>query len=253
MKFPLKTAIVENETDELKKLKKLLDGRKDIFDVQEACAEYALATELLKLRPFDLCIFDIVLDEGQDCYDLIATVGREKLGILGLTTQFPTIPSKKAYVNIGRCLPFEKPYRQENLDAFIELLTKEVKEIQNLKIYDIPAVGNKIIPLRQDKICFIAGKGKQTLYYVVDSYLNDYRVISSPETMEQAFNRLSKDFFVQIHRSIIFNIGFYLSRSSGRILHLKTSVLINTGIPSKVKIKCGKKYLPDLLKKLGIE
>ena len=249
MKFPLKTAIIENEPDELKKLKDLLETRKDIFDVREAISEYGVAVQVLKLRQFDLGIFDVALDEGQDCVNLINEVGPENFDLIALTTQFPSVPKKA--LNIRGVLPFEKPYRQDNLEVFIKVLEKEVKEIQNLIVYRIPTPGGKIVSIRQDKICFVSGKGKETEYYVVENYQREKKKIVSIDTLEKALERLSKDFFMQIHRSTIFNISFYQSHRSGRIIGRKTSTIIDTGIRSNIKIKCSNQYLDELIERNG--
>jgi len=253
MKFPIKTIIVENEAHELIRLKKLLLKRKDIFDIVSEVTEYRVAVATLKQYHFDLSIFDIYLDEGKDCYDLINEVGRKNLEIIALTSQQKTVHPGKAHVFVGDCLWFEKPYISENVLPFIEQVKEQVLKLQESRIYEIPVPGGKNIPLRQDKICFIKGSGKQTNYYVVEKENQDYKIVTSTETIEKVIERLSEDVFVQVHRSYLFNIHFYKGRSSGRRFGIKMGGVINTEVPSKIKIPFSKKYLSALLQKLRIE
>ncbi len=242
MDRPYKTIVVENDLKQLNGLCKLLesDDYKDLFFVAKKTSFFNDAVIALQKDKFDLAIFDIYLDQSNDCYGLIEKVGRNRFTILAVATDKTSVDPKKAHTVKEPVIFFEKPYT-DNLPQFIRDLNDKVDGLnkkdpasheQNIetsvhelmtmikKLLDRQAEtpfgistsnGNRFISTRN--IYCVVAANKKTEFFVYDEKRNDlsnkYIHIVSNESFSSVINRLNEVdslMFLQCERSYIVNV-----------------------------------------------
>jgi two-component system LytT family response regulator len=211
MKKPWKTLIIDDERLARERLKRLLSGYKDFFNIcGEAVNGDEAAEKIEKLKP-DIIFLDIQMP-GKDVFYMLAELQHKPFVIFCTAYDQYALEAFSTY-SIDYLL---KPVESERLKLTIEKIEK-ISENTDELYYNIGKVnirdpkpnsiahksGNKIIPVKLEEIVFFIASDKYLNFYnqAGDKFITDQTLQLLAQKLQPEFIRISKS--VLINRSFV--------------------------------------------------
>jgi len=242
MQPPFETIIIENEILQLNLLKELIEYHEEIFSVPvTSTPHFHEAIDIFNKKKFQISILDIYLD-GNDCYELIRIVGRDRFGIIVIATDKDSVSPERAYTVKEPYVFLRKPYNSDRVLKLIKDINEKIDEfalpdhsdldvninttLKNLieklnstrmhfmeNLFTITETATTNLVVNQKHIYCVEVDDKVTFFYIYDAHINKYVRKRSIDNLSLVLERLNGDSFIQCHKSYIVNVGHILRTS----------------------------------------
>jgi len=198
-----KILIVEDENNARKILRKFIESIEKPIKVYEAACGVE-AKKLVADNEFQLIFLDIKLPDisGLDIAKHIRSIPRYRLtNIVMLTSMiyFQQEAFKKYHVYDF----IEKPYEKNDITKVVYEIIEGLEEITDSSECASVKIQNKegSYKIRINQLLYVESIGRKKVFHTVDFSVEVPRM-----TMDQVYDLLSKDRFIQVHKSYLVNI-----------------------------------------------